>query len=576
MKHKILLTSLLLASGLTLAAPLNRYVPETALAEFEMNGLRQIKPQINTLIDLESTLLDAGLQYDEASLVQNLLWGGLGLEANLSVHTVRNDVEVLAVTRVDKGSQRLVQKFLADASKGGKKPVKLREGRFVFFQQDDFYFGFQDGLAYASSHPQVLREFFKRLQNSKLPGLSSQQSFQSTMSEDGGNFKAFVNMKLLMSLVLKEVPKSDLDTLPQVINTLKSLQGVSMSAKFTKSGMEGSSIISFQNLSPELQGLLSYAKTDFNANHLITKDVQGYAVSAVNAQGWLDYLVGLVPELEAELPESFDRFKAQLGNEIVAIYPAPVAGKTLSTLSGANVLFGLEVADPVAAQAMLDELVQALEDAQSKPGADVEPAVDDGMTEEEMDAPEPELSDEEMLDQPVDPDPMMAGAPDKPEFQVQKLDGGVTCLDFSQGSDTATMGELAALQGMLGDSMKVCFKIHQNFLMIGLGADALNDLPTAEQALSPSRQQTLFGNRALTGFQWVGGDYYKNYASQLRLGGVMLGSFAKDSAEKEIMGFATSLVSGLANLADRIEESVSVSYFDKNRVISKSTTKIKW
>ncbi|GGJ21138.1 hypothetical protein [Deinococcus roseus] len=574
MKHKILLTSLLFAGSLSLAAPLNRYVPETALAEFELNDLKQVKPKINTLLDLESTLLDAGLEYDEAKLVQSLIWGGLGTEASLSVHTVKNDVEVLAVTRVDKASQKQVQKLLAEASKDGKKPVRLQEGRYVFFGQEDFYFGFQDGLAYVSSHPQLLREFFKRLQNSKLDSLSRQQSFQSTMADGTGNFRAFVNLKLLMNLALKEVPKSDLESVPEVINAMRSLQGLGLSAKFTASGMEGSSVLSFQNLTPELRGLLAYSKSNFNANTLIAPGVQGYAVGAVNAQGWLDYLVGLVPELSSQLPESYEQFKAQLGTEVVTLYPAASSGKTLSSLTGLGVLFGLEVKDPDEAQTLLDDLVQQLEDLQNQTNT-IEPVVDDGVT--DLDSPPEEMTSEDSgpVD-PVDPDPFTSMTSEKPEFKVQRLDGGITCLDFAQDSENATMSQMAALNGMLGSAMKVCFKIHQNFLMVGLGSDALNALPEADQALSPSKQQVYFGSRALTGFQWVGEDYYKNYASQLRLAGVMLGSFAKDSYERQIMGFGTSLLSGFANLSDRIQESVDVSYFENNRLVSKSTTKINW
>ncbi|WP_034339828.1 hypothetical protein [Deinococcus misasensis] len=581
MKHKIILTSLLLASGLSLAAPLNRYVPETALAEFQLNGLSNIKPQITTLIDLESTLLDAGLKYDDAKIAQNLLWGGLGTESSLSVHMVKNDVEVLAVTRVGKSSNKQVQSLMADLAKGKKKPTKLKEGRFVFFAQDGMYYGFQDGLAYVGSHPQLLREFLKRLQNSKLAGLSSQQSFQSTMLNDGGNFKAFVNLKSLMNLVLKEIPQSDQKEFPQAIQALRSLQGLSLSASFTKTGLDGTSVMSFQNLSPELQRLLSYSKTQFNAEVLLRPDVQGYGVNAVDLQGWMDYFVGLVPELKDNLPEAYDRFKGVLGTEMVGIYPAATSGKALSSLAGTNALFGLEITDPEQAQTLLDELVQELEAMGQKDP--MTPEIDEDLTEDgmtEMDHGMDHSMDDPMMDEGMEDlfeDFEGVSQPEVPQVTVEKLDGDITCLNFADAGSTASMGELAALSSVLGDAMKVCFKIHQKFLMVGLGADLLNNLPnTPSETLTPSKQQTLFGNRALTGFQWIGADYFKNYASQLRLSNVMLNTLAQDSTEKEAVGFASTLLSGLANLADRTQENVTVSYFENNRVITKSNTTIDW
>ena len=212
MKHTLIATALLSSSLLSAAfaqstPSLARFIPSDALVTLEAVDLAGAQTRLGQtgkeLANLDIFAI-AGVEWPAEA--RKVGFAGpldfISREGIISLHLNAKtlDPQVLAVSRPKAGLDRGFAQFFADSlkPKAGKKPVILAEGAYRFVQEgkgsDASYYGYQNGIAYLSNNPQLLRNFLKGVQGKGSSSLLNNPAYSSAMNSVGaGTLRAYLN-----------------------------------------------------------------------------------------------------------------------------------------------------------------------------------------------------------------------------------------------------------------------------------------------------------------------------------------------------------------------------------------------
>jgi hypothetical protein len=326
-----LFLALLTVLGLAWAAPLTRYFPDNALMTLELNDIQGALDQTGDFgeetLRTMTSLAEAGLESFSKELSNA---AGLGVFSNLGIRTLAGSLRdaSIALYTGDKDPLVLAAVKLAPAgpiAQGLQSMVlesmrepgrKLREGKFVAMFSEGVWFGMQDGLAYISNSPDLLRGYWRRLMGQNLPVLTRGSRYKSVMDALGPGWARYYFSLSPSALRLASAAGS-----PRIAQALSTLDLHGGSQQITAKGIENRTLTILNPASKDqaLYRLLTYKPERLELLSELPGNAIGIGILGVDTQGWLDYLAS--QEEAKDSKALLNSLKNYLGNEFAFSSP---------------------------------------------------------------------------------------------------------------------------------------------------------------------------------------------------------------------------------------------------------------
>ncbi len=180
--------------SLAQAQTLNKYAPTDTIFSIEVNDWAGARKTAASFVQklqetklIPSLLQSQGMSQQEASDMEALLEREGLLTISLNAKT--GLPSFLVVARPAAGSEAKVKKWMVDSLPSGKQKNKITSGKiagFPYYSDGETSFGYQGGLAYASSDLNTLGGFLRRVAGKETgAALASSQQYKAVMSHVG-------------------------------------------------------------------------------------------------------------------------------------------------------------------------------------------------------------------------------------------------------------------------------------------------------------------------------------------------------------------------------------------------------
>jgi hypothetical protein len=330
--------------------PLVRYFPDHALGSIELNDIQGAidatgqfgEETIRTL----TGLLNESLDPDTKKSLGNILGTNLGIRVvlgalrdfNLAVYSnpKTREPQVLLAARINPAG--VLGRLAGEAYRpmlNDRSVPKLREGAYVALKEDDFWFGYQNGLIFGSSNPDLLRSYLRRIQGQNLPVLTAGAAYKSAMGSVGpGWFRYYLNLSHIAKAY-----GSFLELPQEVLASMRTLNMVASSWAVTARGSEGRTawLLDQGGGDAALYRLMTHTPPRLELPALANEGATAVASYAIDSAGWLDYIQGWNNLFEqdaderAAAAEAIAKLKQHLGNEYGLMTSGDFATNLLST-----------------------------------------------------------------------------------------------------------------------------------------------------------------------------------------------------------------------------------------------------
>jgi|GEM_PF-2974135 len=392
----LLSSSLLTAAATAQSAPsLARFIPSDALLTLEISDLSGAEARLGqTGKDLSSLDLFALAGVEWPAEARKVGFSGpldfISREGIISLHLNAKTLEpqILAVSRPKAGLDKPFAQFFADSlkPKAGKKAVVLAEGAYRFVQEGTgssaSYFGYQNGVAYLSNNPQLLRNFLKGVAGKGSSSLLSSPAYSSAMNTVGaGTLRAYLNFSAGGEAARSLAALGGSQEGAALASSLKTLGQFAGSIALRPDGVVSSGVLipNANGGDAQLYALLTPKGQSFNLVSSVPATVTSFGAGQLNLRGFTRYVDSWITRLGGKGTPTLNQLAKQslsidlekdllawVGDEYAtASFNTGSAAKAstlnpndpLAALSG--IAFYVAVTDEAAARAGLTKLIDA-------------------------------------------------------------------------------------------------------------------------------------------------------------------------------------------------------------------------